>query len=161
MQCFQKVGPINIIDKSLPDVNEYYFPEVTCVDEMLAIWAMSFTQTCGMALLFCYPFLSPAWGSQLHRNQESENMAVSLSMQNHCLPSILTGIYSFHTLFFFFFFPAIPATAKCVIWRLALNVSATAQDNRSPSVWKIITAYVIFHIERLDIENINNHNTAF
>lgn len=133
MQCFQKVDPINIIDKSLPDVNEYCFPEVTFMDEMLAVWAMSFTQTCGMALLFRFPFLSPAWGSQLHRNQESENMAVSLPMQNHYLLSILTGIYSFHTLFFFLF-PARPATAKCVIWGLALNVSATAQDNRSPSV---------------------------
>lgn len=141
MQCFQKVGPINIIDKSLPDVNEYCFPEVTFMDEMLAVWAISFAQTCGMALLFCYPFLSPAWGSQLHRNWESENMAVSLSMQNHCLPSILTGIYSFHTLLFF---SCNTCHSKVCNLGSCFKCFSHSTGQQESFCVKIITAYVIF-----------------
>lgn len=61
---FPKAGPINIIAKSSPDINEYCFPEITIVDKMLSVWAVSFTYTAGETFVFCYRSVSPAQGSQ-------------------------------------------------------------------------------------------------
>jgi len=56
------VGPVKTIARSSPHVNEYHFPEVTFMNEQLAVWTVSFAYTSGMALHFCCPFLLPSPG---------------------------------------------------------------------------------------------------
>lgn len=164
MWCFQKVGPLNIVAKSSLNVDKYCLPEVTFMDMILAIWAVSFTYTFGMALLFCYPFLFLAQGCQLHRNQEVKTWQFPCPHRIAASP-LLSWAFTLFMYFSFFIFLVCHRNHReeynfgCYL--KCFSHSTGQQESSSGISWQPLQSFWHFHTERFDSKNAHNQNTPF